>query len=207
MYSKEFDPELYKEKYRIKSIRLPHWDYSSDGWYFVTICTQNRAEYFGDVHDYIMELSDIGYVAAKFWQEIPKHFPFVRLDEWVTMPNHLHGIIVIDKPDNDEQDKNNYNPANRRDAINRVSTGNNANGGITGNHNPMGKQTLGEIVRWFKGRVSFEIHKTGQNFAWQSRFYDHIIQNQKSLDEIRQYIYDNPEKWGSDRNNSENLWM
>ncbi len=72
-------------------------------------------EYFGEVRNYIMGLSDVGCIAAKFWQEIPKHFPFVRLDEWVVMPNHVHGIIVINKP----------NPSNhRRDSINAVSTTN-----------------------------------------------------------------------------------
>jgi putative transposase len=206
MYPDELNEGLYREKYRIKSMRYPNWDYASDGWYFLTICTQNRAEYFGDVRDYIIELSDIGRVAAKFWNEIPKHFPFVRLDEFVVMPNHMHGIIVINKYDYNNRNENNHNPANhRRDAINRVPTENNANGGITGKHNPMGKQTLGEIVRWFKGRVSFETHKTGQNFAWQPRFYDHIIRDQKSLDEIRQYIHDNPEKWQLNRNNPGNL--
>jgi putative transposase len=152
-------------------------------------------------------VADIGCISAKFWQEIPKHFPFTRLDEWAIMPDHLHGIIVIDKYDDNNRNENNHNPADRRDAINRVSAENNANGGITGKHNSMGKQTLGEIIRWYKGRVSFETHKTGQNFAWQPRFYDHIIRDQKSLNEIRQYIYDNPEKWESDRNNSGNLWM
>jgi putative transposase len=193
MHSNKFDKKLYQEKYRIKSARLPYYDYSSDGWYFVTICTKNMVKYFGEVRDYVMDLSDIGRIAAKFWQEIPKHFSCVRLDEWVVMPNHVHGIIIIDKPFTDQ----------RRDAINRVST----NGGITKNNNPMGKNVLGEIVRWFKGRVSFETHKIYQNFAWQTRFYDHIIQDEKSLNEIRQYIYYNPEKWQLDRNNPENLWI
>ena len=110
MYSNEFDKELYQEKYRIKSTRLPYWNYSSDGWYFVTICIKNRMKYFGEVQNYIMGLSDVGCIAAKFWQNIPKHFPFIRLDEWVVMPNHLHGIVVIDK---NNQEKNNYISTNR----------------------------------------------------------------------------------------------
>ena len=197
MYPGEFNPELYQEKYRIKSIRLPNWNYSSDGWYFVTICTKNMVEYFGDVHNYIMGLSDVGCIAAKFWNEIPKHFPFVRLDEWVVMPNHVHGIIVIDNP----------NPTNqcngRRDSINAVST--NWENGFTTDNNPMKQESLARVIQWFKGRVSFEIHKTNKNFAWQSRFHDHIIRNKKSLNEIRKYIYYNPQMWNRDRNNSSNI--
>ncbi|MBU0727337.1 transposase, partial [Patescibacteria group bacterium] len=88
---------LFQNKYRVESTRLPYWDYSSDGWYFVTICTKNREEHFGKIQNYFMGLSNIGCTAAKFWNEIPNHFPFTRLDEWVVMPNHVHGIIVIDK--------------------------------------------------------------------------------------------------------------
>ena len=187
MYLAEFNSELYKNKYRRKSTRLPYWDYSSDGWYFVTICTKNMVKYFGTVKNYTMGLSDIGCIAAKFWNEIPKHFPFVRLDEWVVMPNHVHGILIIDKSFTDQ----------RSDAINRVAT----NGGITKNHNPMGKNVLGEMIRWFKGRVSFETHKINKNFVWQSRFYEHIIRNEKSLNRIRKYIFYNPQMWNRDRNN------
>ena len=179
---------LFKNKYRIESIRLPNWDYSSDGYYFVTICTKGFKEYFGEIRNFIMGLNEIGLIVNEYWKLIPKNFDGVRLNEWVVMPNHVHGIIVIDNP----------NPftEQRRDAINRVST----DGGITKNHNPMGKNFLGEIVRWFKGRVSFEIHKH-QNFAWQSRYYDHIIHSEKELNEIRKYIYYNPQMWGRDRNN------
>ncbi len=87
-----------------------------------------------------------------------------------------------------------------RDAINRVST---TNGGITGEHNPMGKNTLGEIIRWYKGRSTFEIRKIYPDFQWQSRFYDHIIRTEESLYNIRNYIISNPGMWGKDRNNPE----
>jgi putative transposase len=89
---------LFKNKYRIESTRLPHWDYSSDGWYFVTICTQNRAEYFGEVRNYVMELSDIGRIAQEQWHKNAQLRDNVRLDEFIIMPNHIHGIIIIDNP-------------------------------------------------------------------------------------------------------------
>ena len=192
---KNFNEELYKDKYKIKSTRLPNYDYSGDGWYYITICTKDMVNYFGEIRNFVMGLNDIGCMVAKYWQEIPKHFSNVRLDEWVVMPNHVHGIVIIDRPQ----------PlfTNRRDAINRVSTGNCTNGGITGHHNPMGKGSLGEIIRWFKGRTSFEIHKRYPRFQWQPRFYDQIITGDKELLEIREYIYYNPQMWDRDRNKND----
>ena len=86
---------LYKEKYRVESSRLRNWDYASDGYYYLTICTINRMFYFGDIINNQMILSKIGKTAYQYWQEIPNHFPFVQLDQFVIMPNHMHGIIVI----------------------------------------------------------------------------------------------------------------
>ena len=87
---------LYKNKYRIETTRLKDWDYSSNGYYYVTICTKNREHYFGEIKDDAMMLSGTGMIAEKIWHEIPDHFPFVILDEFIIMPNHLHGIIQID---------------------------------------------------------------------------------------------------------------
>jgi putative transposase len=86
---------LFKNKYRIESTRLKGWDYRSAGYYFVTICTQNRVHYFGEVAKGDMRLSIVGEIAARFWTEIPSHHTQVELDEFVVMPNHVHGIIVI----------------------------------------------------------------------------------------------------------------
>lgn len=85
----------YKNKYRSTSTRLKHWDYSDNGWYFITICTQNKEHFFGEVIDGEMVLSQIGKIADKFWKEIPNHFKNVILDNHVIMPNHTHGIIII----------------------------------------------------------------------------------------------------------------
>ena len=90
-------PDKFQNKYRISSARLQHWDYGSDALYFVTICTQNREHYFGEIADGKMQLSETGKMANRFWFEIPNHFPFVQLGEFVVMPNHVHGIIIIDK--------------------------------------------------------------------------------------------------------------
>lgn len=88
-------PEKFRNKYRTDTIRLKNYDYSSNGYYFITICTKNRVHYFGKIIDQKMELSEIGKIAHKCWLEIPNHFPFVVLDESIIMPDHIHGIVVI----------------------------------------------------------------------------------------------------------------
>ncbi len=98
----------YKNKYRIESARKKGYDYSHNGAYFLTIVTKNRECFFGNIvnaddrRDVInrvstMKLSEIGKIVQKYWDEIPRHFPFIRLDEMVVMPNHIHGILWIDK--------------------------------------------------------------------------------------------------------------
>lgn len=97
--------DKFQGKYRIPSTRLPNWDYGCNAMYFVTICTAHRECYFGNIVETQnlaslrsqMELSEIGKIAHRFWTEIPNHFPFVELGEFVVMPNHIHGIIIIDK--------------------------------------------------------------------------------------------------------------
>ena len=89
---------LYKNKYRVESARLKGWDYSSNGGYYITICVNNRESVFGEVTNGEMILSDLGNIAGNCWREIPHHFPFVKLDEYVVMPDHVHGIIFIDNP-------------------------------------------------------------------------------------------------------------
>jgi REP element-mobilizing transposase RayT len=85
------------DQYRVESARLKGWDYASNAIYFVTICAYERMDYFGEIKNRTMILNDVGMIAKKLWTEIPKHFSFVRLDEYVVMPDHIHGIVVIDK--------------------------------------------------------------------------------------------------------------
>ena len=183
--------QLFKNKFRIKSTRLPNRDYSSNGIYYVTICTKNREYILGDIVNGEIKLSPIGKIVQKYWYEIPKYFENVILDEFVIMPDHVHGIVII-----------NNEPC--RDAINRVSTKtiNEQRGGITKNHNPMLSKSLSTIIRWYKGRSSYEINKTQNKiyFAWQSRFYEHIIRNEQELNTKRKYIINNPINWELNRN-------
>ena len=139
-----------------------------------------------------MVLNPVGELAQKFWNMIPEEFPFIILDGMVVMPNHVHGVLWIDNIDGG-------------DAINRVCT----DGGVTGINNPMFYENISRVMRWLKGRCTFEINKKypDTNFGQQSRFYDHIIQNEKSLENIRGYIINNPAKWQRDRNNKNGLCM
>jgi hypothetical protein len=95
---------LFKNKYRVESTRLPNYDYACNGWYFVTICTDERQCFFGDVVNGKMHLSKIGQIAEKFWAEIPQHSKHTYIDAYVIMPNHVHGIVVIDRSDVAETD-------------------------------------------------------------------------------------------------------
>lgn len=87
---------LFKNKYRVETTRLQNWNYGRNGKYFVTIVTKNREHYFGKIGNKKMQFTEIGGITDKYWHEIPEHFPFVVLDEFCVMPNHIHGIVVID---------------------------------------------------------------------------------------------------------------
>ena len=91
----------FQNKYRIPSARLKNWDYGNNGAYFITICTSNRKHFFGEIvlvdDENEMQLNEIGKLTDQFWAEIPQHFPFVELGNYVIMPNHIHGILIIDK--------------------------------------------------------------------------------------------------------------
>ena len=180
--------EKFNNKYRIPSARLPGWDYGRNAAYFVTICTKNRQYYFGDIiGDPInqMVLSPIGELAEKYWVEIPQHFPFVKLGVFVVMPNHVHGIIIIDKPDDDSTTVPQPQSMGHKRFQNQ------------------GKNTLSSIVGSYKSVVTKEARIINPHFAWQSRFYDHIIRDKKSYDRISEYIINNPLNWKDDKHNLE----
>ncbi len=200
-------------QYKIeKQYRLKNYDYSQEGYYFVTICTKNKEEFLGNIvgvdDDVKAELSKIGKIVEKVWLEIPEHFKNVELDEYVIIPNHIHGIIVIKE--------NEYS----RNIIHHVPDENCINGrniacyvptnymNYTEEGSKFGKITqnsLSVIIRSFKSAVTKYLNENIPNhdFVWQSRFYDHIIRTEKSLSNIREYIRNNPLRWKFDRNNDE----
>ncbi len=182
----------FKGKYRVESTRLPNRNYAANGWYFVTICTSDRAHFFGDVIAGEVQLSAIGKIAQQFWAEIPNHFNDIYIDAYVIMPNHVHGIVVIDCPTDVET--RNFASLQPTDESNKFG--------------PLKSGSLQSIIHSYKSVVTRWCRKNGyDNFAWQSRFYDHIIRADGSIDRIREYIINNPAKWEEDKNNPANLWM
>jgi hypothetical protein len=183
-----------------RTFRKEGYNYSGGGTYSITICTKNRECFFGNVIDGKMELNDVGKKIQELWMEIPNKFKDTKLDAFLVMPNHIHGIIII----------GNYwgyarSTVRVSDAINRVPTMKNGHdGGITGKKNPMlSENALPKIIRWYKGRCSFEIRKMEnvECFGWHPRYYDQIIKNRKELKKKREYIWDNPSKWVLDELN------
>ena len=182
-------------------MRLKDHDYAQDGYYFVTICTKNKIEYFGEIINSKMVLNEIGKIVQKQWLWLAEQYDYVKLDEHIIMPNHLHGILIIE------------NGVNARIGMNRVVG--------AGRDLPLQRQRdispqqqtrkikpLSELIGAFKTTSSKLIHQHGlSEFQWQRNFYDHIIRNEKSLNEIRKYIVENSLKWELDKNNPENLFM
>lgn len=228
--------DKFNNKYRIPSARLQSWDYGSNGAYFITICTKKMKHFFGKTVDNgIMQLNDLGQIAEKNWIEIPKQYPYIELGNFVIMPNHMHGILIINKmeipstplanahssPSDENMQSADLNPAivqtrliaSRMASLapftetrliaslptaQSIPSTNKPIGGITGDKNPMLHDNISRIIRWYKGKCSFEINKIHANFGWHSRFHDHIIRDAQSFENIQNYIAKNPATWHKD---------
>lgn len=187
------------DKHHRRSIRLRGYDYSQAGAYFVTICVQNRACLFGDIADGAIRLNDAGQLIQTRWDELPSHYPGVETDEFEVMPNHVHGIIVLtDRVVGAQFIATQFIAPHIGGAIPGKTTPGASKGAM--NRAP----TLGVVVRGFKARVTAAVNglrgTTGVP-VWQRNYYEHIIRNDESLDQIRRYIVDNPMRWALDREN------
>jgi len=169
-----------------KPNRLKNFDYSSVGYYYITICTKNKQHYFGEILDNKMILNEYGKIINKYWKSIPNHYQNVLLDEFIIMPNHIHGIVVIIRLNNNNQST--------------VGTGHCPVPTINMQNNHYG--LLSKIINGFKNVSTKTIRKQTNSFQWQRSFYEHIIRNEESLNKIRQYVRENPINWNNDRNNS-----
>ncbi len=165
---------VYRNKYRVETTRLPSWDYSSPGYYFVTICTKAQQCCFGRIVDGHMELSNLGRVAHDCWIAIPEHFAFAAVDQFVVMPNHVHAIVVISQLGGPPR-RNQFGPQ-------------------SGN--------LASIVRGYKIGVKKYATEQRLSFDWQPRFFEHIIRNETALGRIRGYVVTNPQRWEADEYNT-----
>ena len=179
---------FYRKKWHNIPLRYPGRDYSLPGKYFVTICTENKRKWFGVILNGEIHLSDIGSIAHKLWYEIPQHFPDITLDEFIIMPDHIHGIIIIN-----------------RNLENYVVGSLHATNLPTPDDVPVKNETmssispqsgsLSAIIRSYKSAVTRNARLINVDFSWQSRFYDTIICTSGQLSRIRKYIRNNPITW------------
>jgi len=170
---------------RRRPLRLPGFDYSGEGAYFVTICTRNRECLLGDVMKGKMRLNELGQMVQTVWDGLRERFPAIESDAFVVMPNHVHGILVL------------------VGAGLALSQGGAASSAPTG---PASITTLGTVVRAFKSICAIGVNRllsrSGQPL-WQRSYYEHIIRDEESLNRIREYIGTNPLRWQLDRENPE----
>ena len=150
----------------------------------VTICTQDKVNYFGEIEQARMQLNHIGQIATDYWGAIPEHFHNTVVDELVVMPNHIHGIIII------------VGNADLRSPPQRW----------TQQQTDRSKMYLSKIIHGFKSSVTRMVREQWNNhsFGWQKSFYDHVIRNDEDLYRVRAYIRNNPLNWELDRDNRTN---
>jgi REP-associated tyrosine transposase len=185
-------PKFDLQKHHRRSIRLKGFDYSSAGAYFVTIVTWHREMLFGDVANREMKVNQRGKIAHECWRLIPEHFQHVELGTYIVMPNHVHGIIIIN--DIDE---------------NRIAT--NSSQSVGARHasplRPRGTSpgSLGTIVGSFKSSVTRQIgRELNETGIWQRSYYEHVIRNEKDLQNTTNYIESNLLLWNEDDENPAN---
>ncbi len=159
---------LFQNQYRVESNRMRGFDYSSVGAYFITICTHKREYLFGEIFDGQMVLNPLGKQIHQCWTDIPQHFPFVTIDEFVVIPNRVHGIIIINENPNPFPSPS---PAPFRSP----------------------SKTVGSIVRGFKiGLTKWARQNSHIHDIWQPNYHDRIIKTERALNAIRNYIRNNP---------------
>ena len=176
-----------------KARRLAEYDYRSEGWYFVTICTKDRVCYFGEILDQEMVLSDAGLIVHDYWLEIPKYNPQVSLGEFVVMPNHVHGILGIEGVEGVALSLDDaINPAEGSDDVKTAP-----NEFLARLSSKSG--SLSRVIGGYKSACSRMIQSVNtEPFAWQPRFHDLIIRDQQAFKNIERYILDNPARWNQD---------
>ena len=190
-------PDWYEE-YHPDSIRLGGWDYRQSAWYFLTICTQDRRPHLGTIQNGIMGLSRAGCIAAKEWRRTPEVRTYVRLDAWIVMPNHVHGILGIttESPGHNAAkslDDPDVVDSSRRDE----STQENKH--KSDNDFRLHAHSVGAIVGQYKSVCTKRIRAACRpNFEWQARYYDRILRNRRERKAARRYILQNPATWTED---------
>jgi len=165
-----------------RSIRLRGYDYSQSGAYYVTICTQQRFQLFGEIINGQTKLNDPGWMVVKWWEALPRKFPVIEMDQYIVMPNHFHGLVIV------------VGAARCGRPIKDFG------------HPHGGAPTLGDVMDWFKTMTTNEYirgvkqrnWKPFPSRLWQRNYYEHVIRDENELQEIREYIINNPAQWAED---------
>jgi putative transposase len=191
----KYDPKIHHRR----SIRLKGYDYSQNGAYFITLCAQDRKPIFGKIVNYEMQLSQFGIIARDEWLKTSEMRKNIEMDEFVVMPNHFHGIIVIDD-----------GGWKCKDTLQRVpteeSTGMAHRAPTVERFSKPTSNTIPTIIRGYKAAVTKQINTIQINAGvynkperiWQKNYYEHVIRNEASLNKIREYIMSNPLNWKED---------
>ena len=167
-----------------RSLRLQEYDYNQPGAYFITICTENRECLFGEIVDGEMKINEIGDLVRTTWQQIVTRYPYTATDAFSIMPNHIHGIIFINVGAIHESPLQKSQIMRRRNML------------------------LPKIIGYFKMNSAKKINAlraTSGTPVWQRNYYEHVIRNETDLEEIREYIENNPAKWLEDKNHPANV--
>lgn len=192
-----------------KSPRLANWNYGSNGSYFITICSKNREHFFGEIIKKRMQLTPAGAIASVLWHEIKNHAKNIELGEFVVMPNHIHGILILNGNGDDYDLGTTQGPIDvegtTQDPIDVGTTHalslppNPALSQRSNRFQNQGKNTVSSIVGSYKSAVTKYCNLLELPMGWQSRFHDHIIRNDESFHRISQYIRKNPANWAEDK--------
>lgn len=223
-------PHLSATTRRRRSVRLQGYDYAQAGVYFVTVVTQRRACLFGEVVDQEMQLNDAGTMVRQVWLKLPDRFPGIATDEFVGMPNHVHGIININEPvgaplvgaqdaaAQSETTSEIHHRATTRVAPTQyqntagpreATIGNTSRAATRAAPTANRRHGLGEIVGAFKSltTVAYVRGVKKQRWTpfsgklWQRNYFEHVVRSEESLDKLRRYVRDNPARWELDREN------
>ena len=197
--------DKFRNKYRISSARAQWWNYGWDAACFVTICTKNRQLHFGEIENERMILSDVGKIAEQCWKEIPGQGENIELGVNVIMPNHVHGILILNGNVDPQASAGNTSSGDAcRDKACLVSTlatetePPNQTVGQSRFQHP-GRNTISSILGGYKSAVSKLVARSGLEFGWQSRFHDHIIRDEEEYHRISDYILNNPATWDNNK--------
>ena len=167
----KYNPQIHHRR----SIRLHKYDYSQAGAYFITICCRNKESHFGTIQNQIMTLNQMGQIAYNEWIKTSELRSHIELDTFIIMPNHIHGIIII-------------NNNAKRNLSNNTSFDN------------CQSNTIGAIIRGYKSSVSKQIKMLNNiENLWQRNYYEHIIRDEQSYQTISEYIINNPIRWKDDK--------